>query len=292
MYNHLLDTFKAAAEEGSFNRAGERLYVTSTAVRKQINQLENYIGVKLFDRHQTGVKLTESGKVLYARTLELQKKSEEIIHEVQAVYYSSPNILRIGSSNLYPCYSFMDLWDKISVRIPQWQLKVIFIDDDHNSLNNLGKDYDFLIGPFDSLSDESIYAFRQIGTYRFNIVVPRNNPLSARKEVALQDLNGYPLMMMTQGGSPSNDKIRDDIVRNYPGINIVDTRQGYNIQTFNHAVETGSLLLSLECWDRIHPELKPVKLKEKYVIPYGIVYLKDSEIMKEYVSVLGAKQVR
>lgn len=283
MYNHLLDTFKIVSEEGSFNRAGERLYITSTAVRKQMNQLENYLGVKLFERSQGGVKLNAAGRILYARTLELQKRSEEIIHEVQAAYFSAPRSLRIGSSNLYPCYSFMDIWDKISGNTPQWQLKVVFIDDDHNSLNNLGKDYDFLVGPFDSLLEDSPFAFRQIGTYRFTIAVPRSNPLSTRSEISFNDLNGQPLMIMTQGGSPANDRIRDEIIRNHPDINIVDVRQGYNIQTFNHAVETGSLLLSLECWDRIHPQLKAVKLKENYEIPYGIVFIKQSEVMKEYV---------
>lgn len=50
MYNHWLDTFKAVAEEGSFNRAGEKLYITNTAVRKQIGQLETYIGVRKIGR--------------------------------------------------------------------------------------------------------------------------------------------------------------------------------------------------------------------------------------------------
>lgn len=292
MYNHLLDTFKTVAEEGSFNRAAEKLYITNTAVRKQIGQLETYIGVRLFDRRQTGTKLTAAGKILYARTLELQKRSEEIIHEVQAAYLSSPKAVRVGSSNLYPCYAFMDLWDKINGKNPVWQLKVVFIEDDHDSLSNLGKDYDFLVGPFDSLSEDSPYAFRQIGTYRFKVAVPRNNPLSSYEELALGDLSGQPLMIMTRGGSPSNDRIRDDITRRYPEINIVDIRAGYNIHTFNRAVETGSLLLSLECWDRIHPELKPVPLKEKYEIPYGIVYRKESELMKEYVNQISNKRLK
>lgn len=246
------------------------------------------MGVKLFERSQGGVKLNAAGRILYARTLELQKESEEIIHEVQAAYYSAPRTLRVGSSNLYPCYSFMDIWDKVSGNAPRWQLKVVFIEDDHDSLNNLGKDYDFLVGPFDSLSEDSPFAFGRIGTYRFTIAVPRSNPLSARSELSFRDLGGQPLMIMAQGGSPSNDRIRDEIVRHYPDINIVDVRQGYNIQTFNHAVETGSLLLSLECWDRIHPELKAVELKEKHEIPYGIVFLKESGAMAEYVRSLSS----
>ena len=40
MYNHQLDTFIQAADAGSFSKAAETLFITSTAVMKQINLLE------------------------------------------------------------------------------------------------------------------------------------------------------------------------------------------------------------------------------------------------------------
>ncbi|MDO5133278.1 MAG: LysR family transcriptional regulator, partial [Eubacteriales bacterium] len=50
MYDKVLDTFIIVAETGSFTKAAEKLYITHTAVRKQINQLEANLGVNLFDR--------------------------------------------------------------------------------------------------------------------------------------------------------------------------------------------------------------------------------------------------
>lgn len=41
MYNPQLDTFVAVAEQGSFSKAAEKLYITPTAVMKQINALES-----------------------------------------------------------------------------------------------------------------------------------------------------------------------------------------------------------------------------------------------------------
>lgn len=282
MYNHLLDMFKAVAEEGSFTKAAEKNYITHTAVRKQMNQLESYLGVKLFDRSQTGIALTAAGKVLYAETLKLMNESDRIIKRVQAAYYASPHTLRVGSSNLYPCYIFMDLWDRISTQLPGWQLKVVPMENEKNRLEGLGKDYDFVVGPYDSFPDESPYAFQKIGAYRFTIAAARSNPLARRKEVRLSDLDGQPLMLMEKGTSPINDAIRREIMENYPKINIVDIHAHYDIETFNHCAETGSLLLSLECWDRVHPEIKSIRLREKYELPYGITYLKDSDVMEEY----------
>ena len=45
MYNHQLDTFIKTADLGSFGKAGEALYISSTAVIQQINLLENLCGL-------------------------------------------------------------------------------------------------------------------------------------------------------------------------------------------------------------------------------------------------------
>ena len=86
MYDKVLDTFKAVAEEGSFTKASEKLYITHTAIRKQIDQLESGLGVKLFDRSNQGVKLTSAGQVMYAETLRIIKESETAIHRVKDAF--------------------------------------------------------------------------------------------------------------------------------------------------------------------------------------------------------------
>lgn len=90
-------------------------------------------------------------------------------------------------------------------------------------------------------------------------------------------------MVMKRGTSPINDGIREVLEHEHPDVNIVDIAPHYDIQTFNRCAETGSLLLSLECWDRVHPEVRTVPLKEEYRLPYGMTYRKDSEPMQEYV---------
>ncbi len=50
MYNRHLETFIAVADLGSFSKAAEALYISSTAVIKQINLLEQELGLTLFER--------------------------------------------------------------------------------------------------------------------------------------------------------------------------------------------------------------------------------------------------
>ena len=58
MYNPQLETFLRVADAGSFNRAAEESFITPTAVIKQINLLEENLGVYLFDRSYRGLTLT------------------------------------------------------------------------------------------------------------------------------------------------------------------------------------------------------------------------------------------
>ena len=69
MYNHLLDTFIAVADTGSFSAAARILFVSPTAVIKKINHLEYEYGITLLKRTHYGVELTEEGKALSALTV-------------------------------------------------------------------------------------------------------------------------------------------------------------------------------------------------------------------------------
>lgn len=65
-----LQAFEAAARTGSFSAAAETLNLTHGAVSRQIAKLENWLGLKVFDRGARGVSLTIEGNRLFLRTRE------------------------------------------------------------------------------------------------------------------------------------------------------------------------------------------------------------------------------
>ena len=65
MYDPRLNAFIAAADCGSFTKASEKLYISPTAVMKQINTLEDSLGLKLISRTNQGIRLTPAGQSVY-----------------------------------------------------------------------------------------------------------------------------------------------------------------------------------------------------------------------------------
>ncbi len=65
-----LRAFDAAARTGSFSAAAEKLNITHGAISRQIAKLEDWLGLKVFDRGARGVTLTIEGNRLHLRTAE------------------------------------------------------------------------------------------------------------------------------------------------------------------------------------------------------------------------------
>jgi DNA-binding transcriptional LysR family regulator len=67
----LLKGFEAAARLLSFTKAGEELFLSQSAVSRQILELEDQLGVRLFERRHRALALTEAGQALYAASAQV-----------------------------------------------------------------------------------------------------------------------------------------------------------------------------------------------------------------------------
>lgn len=280
MYNSQLKTFVYAVDSGSFSKAAERLYISSTAVMKQINALEAHLELKLIERNNQGISLTSAGESVYKDAKFLFDYSEKAVARARQISEAAEKCFCIGTSILNPCKPFMELWYRLSSYFPGYRLNIVPFEDEHNNIiseiSALGEKFDFLTGVCDSAQWLSRCEFFKLGEYRKCVAVSTNHRLAEKEKIKLSDLYGENLMMVKEGDSQVNDNIRRDITKNHPQIHIVDAPRFYDMSVFNKCVQTDNVLLTIECWRDVHPSLVTIPVEWDYVIPYGLLYKKDS----------------
>jgi DNA-binding transcriptional LysR family regulator len=80
----LLKGFEAAARLLSFTKAGEELYLSQSAVSRQIQDLESQLGVALFQRRHRALALTEDGQALYAASAQVLATMRAVTDRLRA----------------------------------------------------------------------------------------------------------------------------------------------------------------------------------------------------------------
>lgn len=279
MYNSQLTAFVCVADCGSFSKAADKLFISATAVMKQINSLEAHLNLKLIKRTPRGVYLTPAGDVIYLDAKFLFEYSRRSIENARQAMNAYDATFCVGTSMLNPAKPFMNLWYRVNQKFSNYKLHLVPFEDDHKNvlteIAQLGKKFDFLMAVCDSKLWLDKCNMLPLGRYQTMCAVSREHPLSQKKQLEISDLYGETLMMVKKGDSAVSDMIREDLTRNHPAIHIEDTPRFYDISVFNRCAETRNVLLVLECWKDVHLALATIPINWDYSFPYGILYALD-----------------
>jgi DNA-binding transcriptional LysR family regulator len=113
-----LKAFLAVAQDRSFSRAAEKLYLTQPAVSKQIQALEEALGMRLFDRVGRSILLTQAGNILHDhahiafRTLE---EARETINQLRGLQRGH---LRISAASTIGTYMLPQPLGELKAQFP------------------------------------------------------------------------------------------------------------------------------------------------------------------------------
>lgn len=102
--NFRLRVFREVANQASFRRAAEVLYITQPAVTQQIKALEEELGSRLFDRSGGKVRLTAAGETLLRRAGEAEATLNRAIEEIGSLEGEVRGSLRIAASTTIAQY--------------------------------------------------------------------------------------------------------------------------------------------------------------------------------------------
>ena len=200
-----LKTFLCIADCGSFGKAAEKLYLSPTAVMKQMNFLEKHLGLTLMTRTNRGIHLTDCGKSLYKDAKYLIAYSEKALANAQKIDQKKNCLLKVGTSMLNPCKTFMDLWYQVNSHFPQYKMQIVPFEDNHEGIlsviEQIGVKYDFIVGVCDSKEWLTRCNFLPFGTYKKCVAVSHTHRLAGKKRLKISDLYGETLMMVKRGDS-------------------------------------------------------------------------------------------
>jgi DNA-binding transcriptional LysR family regulator len=276
MYNQQLETFIAAADEGSFSKAGEKLYVTSTAVIKQINILEARMQVKLFSRSNKGITLTKAGESFYRDAKYILQYMDDSVRRAREAMQMEESVIRVGTSPITPAQVLLDLWPSLHETCPGLRFQLVPFDNTPANakeiLEHLGNHIDVVAGVFDEdLLNKRNCQGLILKREPVCLAVSLKHPFSAKKRLSMQDLYGQSVMLIRPGAFREVDRLREELNTHFPEIHLEEF-SFYNTEIFNRCEQGNSLLMAVESWKNVHPLLKIIPVDWDYSIPFGLLY--------------------
>ena len=275
MYNPQLTTFISVAENGSFTKAADALFITPTAVMKQINTLEERLGITLFDRTNHGLQLTEAGKSFLQDAKYIIDYSDRAIEKAREIDNKDKvQSIRIGTSIMTPAKFVLDVWAEIQKFNPYLKIELIpFENTPINSveiLKNLGKHIDIVAGLYDDnfLKERGCQA-AHLYDKQLLFAIPVTNPLCSKRKIELADLKGQKVLLIRKNWNEYIDELREDLTAS--GVTVEEFEM-FNLNAYNRAVQENVPIITVEGWEDVHPLLKIVPADWEYRIPFGILY--------------------
>lgn len=185
--------FFALAEDLHFTRAAERLHIEQPPLSRAIKELEEELGVILFDRDRRGTRLTAAGAAFLQDTRRLLIALEQARENVKAVASGARGSLRIAVSDGATDPRLSAFLARCRAEEPEIEMRLAEVPL-AEQLRGL-RSGDFMIG-FAHTADvgDGIVA-EPIWRDPLVIAVPARHELLAHKAVPLHELDGHPLVL-------------------------------------------------------------------------------------------------
>lgn len=192
-----LEYFVAVADLGHFGNAAARCFVSQPTLSGQIKKLEAGLGVKLFERSNRRVLLTDAGRQILEPARRILGERARIREIAGSFIDPLSGRFRLGAFPTLATYVFPDLVPAAQARMPE--LRLILIEEKTEGLlgrlRGGGLDAALIALPV----AEGFLEAAPLFTDEFDLAVPADHPLAARTSVSQADLSGRRLLLLEEG---------------------------------------------------------------------------------------------
>ena len=214
------------ANQGSFNKASEVLYISQPSLTESIKELEKELGITIFYRSGKGVTLTNEGVEFLAYARELYGQFENVLER----YGENGNRKKMFSVSTqhytFAVKSFVELVKKLdtsefefAIREEQTQ-KVI--DDVINMNSEIGILFlsSFNMPVIGKLLRQNHLKFHELISCEAYVYLWKGHPLANKERISFDELKDYPCLSFEQGGNGSM-YFAEEILASYPYPRII-----------------------------------------------------------------------
>lgn len=215
----VLNYFVATAQELNMTRAAQKLLVSQPALSRQIADLEDELGVKLFNRQPRHLTLTPAGQYLYEQAKEILTLASKTKSNLQSSAVISGD-LTIAAGESFAMQRLMNIVSNIIRDYPTVKIHILSGDYEfaERRLDTGTVDFAVIIGnlPLDN------YASLQLPEKdTWGVLMTKDDPLAKKSAITAEDLVGRNVLNSQQA---ENRKYFDSWFGNYKEqINIIGT---------------------------------------------------------------------
>jgi LysR family hydrogen peroxide-inducible transcriptional activator len=187
----------AVAETRHFGRAAERCFVSQPSLSASVKNLEEELGVQLFERGKRGVLLTEAGEQIIAQARRALEEAERVKAVARQGRDPLKGVLRLGIIHTVAPYLLPDLVGALRRVAPSMPLDV-----EENMTATLDRmlragelDAVVLALPYEAPGIETAPLYEEV----FEVVAPARHALARKKSIAVEELDAGELLLLPVG---------------------------------------------------------------------------------------------
>jgi DNA-binding transcriptional LysR family regulator len=196
----LLRYVVAVAEELHFSRAALRVRVAQPTLSKQIRDLEDGLGIRLFDRTNRQVRLTLAGRMFVKEARKALSHSERAVQLVKGASIFGDRLVSIGYSPQMNLRLLSIIRSLSTLQRPEFKLALIssHTNDQVEALLHGSIHVGLLTLP---VRNESLVV-KHLVREALAVVMPESHMLAAKVDIQARELNGLPVISIPRQQSP------------------------------------------------------------------------------------------
>ena len=190
----VLKYFLAVVREESITKAAEVLHITQPTLSRQLTQLEEEIGVKLFDRGTRKIILTDAGMLLRRRAEEIIALTDKTVQELLTQEEQVEGVISIGGGELGAMEQIAELCGTFREKYPRVRFDFYTATADvvKEQIERGNIDIGVLLEP---VSMEKFEYIRFAGKERWVVLMRKDDPLAQNETICAEQLESLPLVL-------------------------------------------------------------------------------------------------